>query len=177
MVGMRSYQRALRVGSSASIAIDPVSRVQVNLSARQVVNRLNDLQDGRGIGLRVQYERALTPSTLVVGSIGGDQFKARDDAYSTKTWQVGLAAYRDIGRTTLSVGVEYGSLQADERLSLLPFARQDRRSRFQLGLVNRSLSVAGFAPMTRLVIERNKSTVEFYDYERRRMEFGITRAF
>ena len=31
--------------------------------------------------------------------------------------------------------------------------------------------------MSRLIMERNKSTVEFYDYKRTRMEFGVTRAF
>jgi hypothetical protein len=31
--------------------------------------------------------------------------------------------------------------------------------------------------MTRLVVERNRSTVEFYDYKRICTEFGIARAF
>jgi hypothetical protein len=86
-------------------------------------------------------------------------------------------ADRDLGRTTLSAGVEFGRLKADERLLLLPKAREDRLTRFQFGAVYRHLTVAGFAPMTRLVIERNKSSVEFYDYKRVRTEFAISRAF
>jgi len=175
--GMRSYQRVLRLGAGASIAVDPVSRAQVDLTARQVDNRLNDLQDGKGIGLRVRYERALSPSLLIAGAIAADRFSASDDAYSTRSWQAGVSAYRDIGRTTLSLGVDVGGVKADERLALLPFARRDRLTRLQFGLVNRGLSVGGFAPMTRLVIERNKSSVEFYDFARRRLEFGITGAF
>jgi hypothetical protein len=31
--------------------------------------------------------------------------------------------------------------------------------------------------MSRLVIERNRSSVEFYDYQRTRMEFVVTPAF
>ena len=175
--GMRSYQRMLRLGAGASIAVDPVSRAQVDLTARQVDNRLNDLQDGKGIGLRIRYERALSPSLLIAGTIASDRFAASDDAYSTKSWQAGLSAYRDIGRTTFSLGADVGGVKADDRLALLPSARRDRLTRLSLGFVNRGLSVAGFAPMTRLVIERNKSSVEFYDFERRRLEFGVTGAF
>jgi hypothetical protein len=175
--GMRAYQRALRLGLGASVAVDPVSKAQFDLTARKVDHRWNDLQDGTGLGLRVRYERALSPSLLIATSLAADRFVAREDAYSTRSWQVGLSAYRDVGRMTISLGVDVGRLKADERLALLPFAREDRLTRLQLGFVNRALSIAGFAPMTRLVIERNKSSVEFYDYQRRRMEFGVTRAF
>ena len=175
--GMRPYQRALRLGVGASVAVDPVSRAQVDLTARKVDNRLNDLQDGTGLAFRVRYERALSPRLLIATSVAADRLEAREDAYSTRSWQVGFSAYRDIGRMTVSLGVDVGQLKADERLVLLPFAREDRLTRFQLGFVNRALSVAGFAPMTRLVVERNKSSVEFYDYGRRRMEVGVTRAF
>ena len=125
----------------------------------------------------MRYERALSPQLLVAAAIGAERFKARDDAYSTKGWAVQLSAFRDVGRITFSAGVDIGRLDADERLVLLPEARRDRFLRLQLGLVNRKLTVAGFAPMSRLVFERNRSTIEFYDYKRTRMEFGITRAF
>jgi hypothetical protein len=60
---------------------------------------------------------------------------------------------------------------------LLPAAREDRLTRFQFGAVFRHLTFVGFAPMTRLSIERNRSTVELYDYKRIRTEVGISRAF
>ena len=78
---------------------------------------------------------------------------------------------------TFSAGVDIGRLKADDRLSLLLQAREDRFTRFHIGTVFRQFSFGGFAPMTRLVIERNKSSVEFYDYKRTRTEFGVSRAF
>jgi len=36
---------------------------------------------------------------------------------------------------------------------------------------------AGFAPVTRLVIERNRSTIEFHDFKRTRTEFGVVHPF
>lgn len=175
--GMKPYQRGLRISGSVSHPVSPVSQARLDLGARWTDNRLNDLQDGNGVTGRLRYEHALSPTTLVSASIGGDRFKAKDGAYSTTSWNAGLAAYREIGRMTVNAGVEFGRLKADERLALLPEAREDRLTRFHLGAVFRQLTVAGFAPMTRLVVERNRSTVEFHDYKRTRTEFGISRAF
>ena len=72
---------------------------------------------------------------------------------------------------------ELGRLRADERLALLPEARRDKLSRLTFGATFRQLTLGGFAPVTRLVIERNRSTVEFYDYSRTRTEFALVRAF
>ena len=175
--GMKPYQRTLRLAGSIARPIGPVSQLRLDVAGRLTDNKFNDLQDGRGIGARLRYERALSPELLLSASMGADRFKAEDDAYSTRAWNLGLTAYRDLGRTTLSAGVEFGRLRADERLLLLPEAREDRLTRFHFGAVFRHLTVAGFAPMSRLVIERNKSSVEFYDYKRVRTEFGISRAF
>ncbi len=175
--GMKPYQRSLRLAVSAAAPIGPVTQVRVDASARHSDNRVNDLQDGRGVSAQVGLERALSPSLLVAGSLGADRFKASDAAYSTRSWRAGVAAYREMGSTTLSLGFDVGRLEADDRLQLLPKARSDRSLRLSVGAVHRQLTVAGFAPLTRLVIERNRSTVEFYDYNRVRTEFGITRAF
>jgi hypothetical protein len=175
--GMEPYQRGLRLAGSATRAIGPTSQIRVDAAYRTAKNRLNDLQDGNGLSARIRYERALSPSTLISTSISVDRYKARDDAYSTRFIGGGITAYREIGRMTLSAGVEVGILKADERLMLLPEAREDRLLRFQLGSVFRQFAVGGFAPMMRVVVERNQSTVEFYDYSRRRTEFGLVRAF
>jgi outer membrane protein len=163
--GMKPYQRSLRLAVSAAAPIGPVMQLRVDASARHADNRINDLQDGRGVSAQVALERALSPSLLVAGTVGADRFKAADAAYSTRSWRAGIAAYREMGSTT------------DDRLQLLPQARSDRSLRLSVGAVHRRLAVAGFAPLTRLVIERNRSTVEFYDYNRVRTEFGIVRAF
>jgi len=175
--GMSPYQRGFRIAGSATRPVGPTSQVRIDAGVRMVNNRLNDLQDGHGFSARIRYERALSPTTLISASIGVDRFKAQDDAYSTRFLGGGVTAYREVSHMTLSAGVEFGVLNADERLLLLPEAREDRLIRFQLGSAFRQLMVGGFAPMMRLVVERNKSRVEYYDYARRRMEFGVVRAF
>jgi hypothetical protein len=70
-----------------------------------------------------------------------------------------------------------GRLNADERLLLFPDKRRDRYSRLTLGATFRQLTFRGFSPVTRFTIERNRSTIEFYDYKRTRTEFALVRAF
>lgn len=175
--GMKPFQRSLRLSGSALRPIGSVSQLRLDASARWTNNQANDLQDGRGLSARARFERSLSPRLLVSASAGAERFKARDDAYSTRSWNAGLTTYRELGRMTLIAGVDVVRLKADKRLQLLPEKRSDRLVRFHVGAVFRQLEFAGFAPMTRLVIERNRSTVEFYDYKRIRTEFGIARAF
>ena len=134
-------------------------RARIDLAARWTDNRINNLQDGRGLSARLRYERALSPQLLVSAFGGVERYKAEDDAYSTRSWNLGLTFYREVGRMTLTAGAEFGRLKADERLALLPQAREDKLTRVHVGAVFRQLTVAGFAPMTRLVVERNQSSV------------------
>lgn len=175
--GMKPYQRSLRISASAARPVDSVSYVRLDGSMRWLDNHFNNLQDGRGYSLHARYERSLSPDLSVATSVGIDRLKARDPAYSTRGWNAGISAYRTLGRMTLTAGVDVGRLHADDRLLLLPQARRDRLTRISFGSVFRQLTFAGFAPVTRLIIERNRSTVEFYDFKRIRTEFGISRAF
>ena len=175
--GMQPFQRSFRLSASGWARVGRSSQLRLDGSARRVDNKFIHLQDGWGLAFASRYERALSPRLTISLGASGDRFKAKEDAYSTKSWNLGVSAYRDIGRATLDIGGEYGSLKADERLALLLRAREDRLTRFHIGAVFRNLSVAGFAPTMRLVLERNHSTVEYYDYKRRRTEFGISRAF
>ena len=175
--GMKPFQRSLRLSASAARPVDSVSVLRLDGTLRRIDNRLNDLQDGHGRSLRARYERALSPDLVVAVSAGVDRFVAKDAAYSTRGWNAGISAYRNVGRMTLSAGLEFGRLKADGRLLLLSKARADRLTRFSVGSVFRQLTFAGFAPVARVIVERNRSTVEFYDFRRVRTEFGISRAF
>lgn len=175
--GMKLFQRSARLTASGWLKVDEVSNLRLDATARLADNAFNDLQDGRGYSGALRYERALSPTLTVGLSARADRFKARDDAYSTNSWSLGAVAYRDIGRATLELGGEIGGLKADERLAILPEVREDKRLRLQAGAVFRQLTVAGFAPTARVVVERNRSNIPFHDYKRTRTEFAISRAF
>ena len=78
---------------------------------------------------------------------------------------------------TFTAEAQFGKLHADERLVLFPNRRSDRYSSLSLGATFRQLQWRGFAPLARFTIERNRSTIAFYDYRRTRAELGVVRAF
>jgi outer membrane protein len=175
--GQRPFQRAARASASLSHPLGRRALVRVNASAAIVDNRFNDLQDGKTYSVQLGLERALWATTGVAATVTLDRQKLRDPGYSTKSWRGGLTAWDDLGRMTITAGAEFGRLRADERLMLFPDKRSERYWRFFVGATFRQMQFRGFAPVVRLSMERNRSTIEFYDYKRTRTEFGFARAF
>ena len=175
--GGKVFTRQLHAGATIARPIGPRTIVRAGAGLSAIDNRLNRLQDGRDYSLQLSGEHALGNRTGIVASLSGDRFSARDPGYSTRAWRLGLRGWRDLGRSTLVAGVEYGRLAADERLLLFPEKREDRYRSLSLGLIMRGLSVGQFAPSIRVTRERNDSSVELYGYRRTRTEFAVVRPF
>ena len=175
--GQKPFIRGARLGASYSHPLGLRSLVRLNASAMLLDNRLNDLEDGKDYSAQAEFEHALSATTGVALSLSGDRQSLKDAGYSTTAWRAGLTGWRELGRVTITGGLQLGRLNADERLVLFPDKRADRYSRIELGAAFRQLQWRGFAPLARFSIERNRSTIAFYDYRRTRTEIGITRAF
>jgi hypothetical protein len=175
--GQDPYLRSARVKGTWTLPVDRRSQLRIGASATLNDNQQNDLQDGKRFSAELAFERALSASMGAALTLSADREVARDPAYSTRGWRAGVMAWRDIGRTTFTAGVDFGRLRADDRLALFPDERSDRYYRLSLGATLRQFTFAGFAPVTRLVIERNHSTIEFHDFKRTRTEFGVVRPF
>jgi outer membrane protein len=175
--GQKPFMRSARVAATVSHPLGSRAMLRLSGSAALIDNQMNDLQDGRSFSGQASIERALSATTGIAVSGALDRQSLRDPGYSTTGWRAGLTAWRDIGRMTVTAGVELGRLHADERLLLFPDKRMDRYSRLSIGATFRQLQLRGFAPVARFSIERNKSSVAFYDFRRTRSELGIVRAF
>ena len=175
--GQDPYLRSARVKGTWTLPVDRRSQLRIGASATFNDNQQNDLQDGKRFSAELAFERALSASMGAALTLSADREVARDPAYSTRGWRAGVMAWRDIGRTTFTAGVDFGRLRAGDRLALFPDERSDRYYRLSLGATLRQFTFAGFAPVTRLVIERNHSTIEFHDFKRTRTEFGVVRPF
>ena len=175
--GQKPFVRSARLGATMSHPLGKRTLLRMSGSAALLDNTVSDLQDGTTYAGRLGLERALSPTSGVAltGNLARDALK--DPGYSTTGWRAGLTYWRDLGRMTGTVGVEVGGLHADERLLLFPHRREDRYRRFSIGATFRQLQFRGFAPVVRLSIERNRSSVEFYDYRRTRAELGLARSF
>ena len=175
--GQRPFLRSARLGATFEHRLGRRAQLRLEASAALVDNQLNDLQDGKAFSGGVQIERALTATTGIGANLSLDRQALSDPGYATTGWRAGLIAWHDAGRVTVTLGAELGKLHADERLQLFPERRSDRYSRLSVGATFRQLQFRGFAPVARFSIERNRSSVGFYDYRRTRTEIGFVRAF
>jgi hypothetical protein len=175
--GQKPFTRSARAAATLSHPIGGRTLLRVNGFAALVDNRVNDLEDGKSFSGQLSLEHALTETTGIAASFGLTRENLKSPGYSTSGWRGGLTAWRDMGRMTLTLGAEFGRLHADERLVLFPDKRADRYSKLSVGATFRQLQFRGFAPLARFSLERNRSSVEFYDYRRARTEIGVVRAF
>lgn len=153
------------------------SQVRTTAGIGAIANKRNRLQSGHYYSLSLSYERALSSRAGIGVTLSGDQQSLRDPGYSTTSGQVTLLGYSEFGPTTLVATLSYGRLEADQRLTIFPERRIDDLYRASLALTVRKLRVGPFSPFLRITGERNRSSIELFDYRRLRTEVGINRAF
>jgi outer membrane protein len=153
------------------------AQIDATVTVGRADYRLNDLQDGWLYDVAAAYERALDARSG--GSVGASFSRqtARDPGYATTAGGANLLYWREAGRITLFGTLGLRRLEADARLLLFPERRREWLYSLGAGATFRQLAVNGFAPLVRLSLERNASTVGLYDYRRTAVDFGITRAF
>ena len=175
--GQKPFLRSARIRATWARPLGSRTQARLSGTASLIDNAVNDLQDGRAYSAQLSVERALTPTMGLALNVGLDRQSLKDPGYSTTGWRTGILGWKDIGRSTLTLGAEIGRLRADERLALFPEKRSERYSRLTFGVTIRQLAFGGFAPVARFTLERNRSTIEFYDFSRTRSEIGLVRAF
>lgn len=175
--GQERFLRSWRAAATLSHPMGNRTLLRMTGSAALIDNQRNDLQDGKAFSGDLSIEHAMTATIGIAASVGIDRQGLKDPGYSTTGWRTGLRVWRDIARTTVSGGLDLARLRADDRLMLFPRKRSDNYSRVSIAASFRQLQFHGFAPTLRFAVERNRSSVEFYDYRRTRTEVGVVQAF
>ena len=175
--GLDPYSFSAGVGTTWQHPMGDKALLRLDGRISDVDNRRNPLQDATNVQLAAAYDRAFSARFGGGLQINGNREIARDPGYSTASAGVTAYAFRELGQTTLTASAGYNRLEADKRLFLYPRRRIDDRFNMSFGANFRFLKIGTFAPMVKVGWERNKSTVEIWDYSRISAEFGITSAF
>lgn len=168
---------------SLIVALDwlrPTSRsAQFTFGATAARQRYNTsrAQDGSLYQLSGGYETAVTQRSGLSFSISGARQGAIDRGYAN--WSAGVTAlgYLELGRATIFATTTARRLEADAPFFLFNAVRREWFARGVIGATLRQATVKGFAPVVRLVVERNLSTVGLFAYRRVAAEIGVSRAF
>lgn len=160
--------------------LQPIGR-RSQLTASAAVNWArfprNAGQDGTGYQLSGTYEFAVSVRAGAALTLSGGRQDARDPGFAN--WSGGVSAlyFHQVGRATLFGSAAVRRLEGDGPLFVFTDRRREWLMRGVLGGTFRQLSVRGFAPVVRLVAERNSSTVGLFDYRRLAVEAGLSRTF
>lgn len=154
---------------------------QAQLDSTVTISRadyaINDLQDGWIYDAAGTYERTLGPRAGLSASLSAARQSARSRGYSTTSGGANVLLWRNLGHLTVFGSVGARRLEADARLFLFPVPRKEWFHRAMAGATFGKAIFAGFTPVSRIIFERNSSTVGIYDYHRLGLELGLARTF
>jgi hypothetical protein len=170
---------SVTIGGNASLQHPVGKRGQIRLDGGvgHVSNKRNALQTAHNFTASAGLDRAFSARLGGGVQVYGFREAARDPGYSLASGGASAYLFREMGRTTLVGSLGYSHLEADERLFLYPKRRVEDRFTSSVAATLRALSLGSFAPLVRLTWERNRSSIEIYDYRRVAAEFGVTSAF
>ncbi len=175
--GDRLYARTATASATYEHPISRRAEIEATLTTGHSDYRQNDQQNGMLYDARLALDRAFSARSGGEVSLGVTRQTARDPGYATTSGGVSLLYWRELGHTTLFSQLSAHRLGSDERLFLFPERRREWLYSANLGATFRAFTVHGFAPVVRVHLERNASSVGIYDYRRIAFDFGITRAF
>ena len=171
------FSRTLALSTTWTHQAGPKGQIKLGGSLGRDNNLRNDLQDATQYTASIEYDRALDAQSGYGTSFFASRSDAIDPGYSTTSAGSGLYFYREAGPATVVLTLGYSHLEADQRLFLYPARRVDDRYSIGLGATLRIFDLGVFAPVVQVRFERNRSTIEVYDYGRVSAEFGVTAAF
>lgn len=175
--GRNLFSTTIGGGVSWQRPLGKRGQVRLDGNLAHVTNKRNALQTADDFTLSASFDRAF--SARFGGGVQTFGFReaARDPGYSLAIGGASAYLFRELGRTTLVGTLGYSHLEADRRLFLYPNRRVEDRYSASVAATLRALHLGSFAPLVRLKWERNRSSIEIYDYRRVVAEFGITSAF
>ena len=174
--------RRLAEGAGARVEAthhkDARTAVSLGLAANRVRYPDYPLQDGTSLSAWGGVLRALTPESSVTARVGASRKTA--EAAELAYWSGSLAVgyYRDLPGG-FSVYAEPSLVQSryDAADPFFGERRKDRLLELHISVLNRSISLSGFTPKVGVTFARRRSSIELYDYDQRRFEFGVSTAF
>ena len=163
-----------------AVVMHPLSstaQLKVTGEADRVRNQRDPFETGRDFSGTANVEKALSQRIGGGIAVSGNRRIARAAGYSTTSGLATIFGYFEAKRMTIAAAASISRLVADQHLFLFPARRSDWMMRGTLAATFRHATVHGLAPTLRLTVERNRSSVELYDFRRMALELGVSRAF
>jgi tetratricopeptide (TPR) repeat protein len=176
--GGRPYNQAAGGRLEATYYFSPRLGLSGALAAQWVRFRRARERDGPLISFNATAFRALTSSSAVTLKAGVGRQEARIAPYASWSGFVAAGYFRDLPRG-YSVYVEpsFSMARYDEALLGFGKRRSDSSKSVLITILNRHLVLARFTPRISYTLTRQSSTIPLYQFQRSRLELGLTTVF
>ena len=154
----------------------PNSQIEVDVSIVRQWVADNEVLDGTRYAAVLTYDRALSQDTKARFNLRSAALDAAVDAESLHQGAVEAILAQDLGFANIFGNLAYTKTRGQGVIVLFGKTRDDHRIDLGAGIVARR-AFSGFAPLLRVTYTRSWSNIELYDYQRARLDFGVTRGF
>ncbi|MEN3950282.1 surface lipoprotein assembly modifier [Iodidimonas sp. SYSU 1G8] len=176
--GGDAYNRALGGQVTWEQDIARRWRASATIGYQQVDYLLNDQLDGPLYSFTATVTYGLSSRSYLRGIFAVNYERADALALRNTEWRYGLGLYRELGwgiiaylQPEITFNPYKGIQPAFNR------RRNDTELRVGLSLIKRDINLWGFSPELRYTFVKNHSSIDFYDYDRHRVEIGVSRKF
>lgn len=172
-------QYSTGVGGQLELLAPLGSKTQLGLGGshvRQTIAR-NSGQDGWRTALNADLTRLLGSGTVARASVRYAALDARVNPESLRQAGAGLLVARQWRTLTLFGEVDYTRTHGIEPMFLFGKTRRDERWDMVGGAIFNRASVGGFSPLVRVTHSDSSANIALFDYQRTRLDFGLTRSF
>jgi len=176
--GQRFYNGGLGGALQATFYPAPRMGITGSLGAQAVHFAQPVGQSGPAYSGSIGSFYTVDPASTVTGSVSVNRQNAELNYYSNTTMQLNLGYFRDLpAGFSASLEIAGSRTRYDSAFAAFGSARNDKQLSVRTTLLNRKIDIGGFTPRLVYNYIHNSSNINIYEYDRNRVEVGLTRIF
>lgn len=148
------------------------------LSGEKMSYTTFDSRDGEVYSIIGQGDYALSQVSALRGYIGYSRELTFDDSFQNKAYRLGAGYVRELSMgITANVRVNYTHKPYDGISFLYGIKRKDNSYGAGVSFIKRDFTILGFAPVVSYDYFRSRSNIDFFTYDRHKVNLGFTHIF
>lgn len=176
--GDRVYSNGWAASADATWFLTGHFGLGLAVAANHTAYPQNPLQDGPGKAGTLSFFYTPGPATFMRGAVTIGRQDAAIDAYAFRSNQFSVNLTHDFpGGFTVGLAPSYTRLGYVAPLAAFGVVRTDHQLSGQVSVMNRKIDWGGLTPRVAYTYTHNQSTISLYQFNRSRLEFGVTRLF
>ena len=176
--GNHPYNNGVGGRTILTYYLDPTLQISISVDVQSVSYNIESFQNGPLISANIGLSYTVSPASILRLTAGIASQRAKLAAYANNMPWLALDYYRDLPLGfSGDIQPAYSWTHYDAALAAFGKVRSDGLFALRIGVLNRRIEYAGFAPSLSYIFLWQQSSIALYRYSRNEIQFGITRQF